>query len=226
MKGWLLIPLLAFFWLGADCLTVEGQNGSQIFLPCNLSHRKVSDILLTFGHFKAYGVKQHIHFRDRVDRNGSCNFILKDLKTTDAGKYTSTVKAEGYTYNNYYDVHINVKLAGQKGKELVLDCLPHETERVEHSTNTGSTRVWKYKEGVLTNRLTDKNGYLIIKNFTSDDTGTYRALNSTGGVLVTWTVTESMNGPSSEQSSGSSVTRVSWSVALLVASFVSVGLQI
>ncbi len=44
-------------------------------------------------------------------------------------------------------------------------------------------------ERVLTDRLTNKNGRLTIKNFSSSDAGIYRVLNSGGGIHINLTLT-------------------------------------
>lgn len=83
----------------------------------------------------------------------------------------------------------SVNLTARVGEEVMFDDLPRDAESVECLTNTGSIDVWRREQGVLTDRLTDSDGHLIIKNFRSSDAGTYRVLNSTGGVLVTVTLT-------------------------------------
>uniref|UniRef100_A0A9R1SSG0 Uncharacterized protein n=2 Tax=Cyprinus carpio TaxID=7962 RepID=A0A9R1SSG0_CYPCA len=87
--------------------------------------------------------------------------------------------------------YIIIHLTARVGEEVMFDDLPRDAESVECLTNTGSIDVWRREQGVLTDRLTDNDGHLIIKNFRSSDAGTYRVLDSTGGVLVTVTLTES-----------------------------------
>lgn len=79
-------------------------------------------------------------------------------------------------------------LTAQKGEELVLGDLPRDAESVQHQTDTGWTEVWKRGKGVLSDRLTDNDGHLIIRDFRSSDAGEYRVLNKTGGILITLTV--------------------------------------
>ncbi|KAF4100905.1 hypothetical protein G5714_019101 [Onychostoma macrolepis] len=79
-----------------------------------------------------------------VCTSGSCDLILQDLKTTDAGKYISKVFASGQLPDIYtYDIRVNLTLTGQKGKELMFDDLPREAESVTHLTNAGCTEVWR-----------------------------------------------------------------------------------
>lgn len=185
------LTFLLFIFPGASSLTVAGQIGGSITLPCNSSNREDFSTLLTFGPKIAYGFNQDKYYEDRVHESGSCDLILQDLKSTDAGKYISKVYASGQLPNIYtYDIHVYVTLTGQKGEELMFDDLPREAENVTHLTNASCTEVWRRGQGVLTDRLIDKNGCLTIKNFTSSDAGTYRVLNSTEEILVTVRVTE------------------------------------
>ncbi|XP_052388692.1 uncharacterized protein LOC127935121 [Carassius gibelio] len=175
---------------GADSLPVVGQMGGSITLKCNSDNTQ--DPILTFGTRIAYGVNQDEHFRDRVHKTDTCDLILQDLKTTDAGKYLLKGFVEGEPLFPYsYELSVDVKLTAREGEEVKLADLPGDAESVEHLSNTGSTDVWRRRMGVLTDRLMDKDGHLIIRSYTSRDTGTYRVLNSTGGVLVTVTLTES-----------------------------------
>ncbi|XP_016102566.1 uncharacterized protein [Sinocyclocheilus grahami] len=178
-----------FLFVGASSLTVTGQKGGYITLPCNSSYRGDLSTVLTFGSTTAYGNRQDEHFRGRVHKSGNCNFVLQPLNTTDAGKYTLHVNANGLPKSYSHDVRVNVNLTARIGEEVKFDDLPRDAESVEHFTNTDLIDVWRKGQGFLTDRLTDKNGRLIIKNFTSSDAGAYRVLNKTGGILVTVTVT-------------------------------------
>ncbi|XP_058609742.1 uncharacterized protein LOC131525804 [Onychostoma macrolepis] len=190
---WCLIISLLFIFLGAASLPVEGRKGGSITLPCSLTKRENLSTVLTFGPITAFGAGQDGHFSGRVHKSGSCDLILQDLKTTDAGKYILKVYDDSGLISNSYDVHVNVTLTGQKGEELMFE-LPREAENVTHLTNAGCTEVWRRGRGVLTDRLTHKNDCLTIKNLSSSDAGLYRVLNKSGGILVTVTVTESSTG--------------------------------
>ncbi|XP_058624213.1 uncharacterized protein LOC131535477 [Onychostoma macrolepis] len=196
--------------------TCGGPKGDNITLPC-LKTREDFTTLLKFGSKTAYGAGQDGHFRGRVHESGSCDLILQGLKTTDAGKYMADVyDNSGVISSNSYDVHVKVSLTGRKGEELMFDDLPREAESVTHLTNADCTEVWRRGQGVLTDRLTHKNDRLSIESFSSSDAGTYRVLNSTGGILVTLTLTElgPMERGGTKVPSASSITRVSWSAAL------------
>ncbi|XP_052388686.1 uncharacterized protein LOC127935119 isoform X1 [Carassius gibelio] len=187
---WCLLFFLPSVLPGADSLPVVGEIGGSITLKCNSDNTQ--DPILTFGTRIAYGVNQDEHFRDRVHKTDTCDLILQDLKTTDAGKYLLTLYVEGEPLCSYsYEVRVDVNLTALIGEEVMLADLPGDAESVEHLTNTGSTEVWRRRMGVLTDRLMDKDGHLIIRSYTLRDAGTYRVLNSTGGVLVTVTLTES-----------------------------------
>ncbi|XP_016375592.1 uncharacterized protein LOC107714293 [Sinocyclocheilus rhinocerous] len=186
---WCLMFFLLFFLPRASSLTVTGQKDGYITLPCNSSYRGDLSTVLVFGSTTAYGNHQNEHFRGRVHKSGNCDLILQPLKTTDAGKYTLHVNANGQPKSYSYDVHVNVNLTARVGEEVKFDYLPRDAESVKHFTNTDLIDVWRREQGFLTDRLTDKNGRPTIKNFTSSDAGTYRVLNKTGGILVTVTVT-------------------------------------
>ncbi|KTF89872.1 hypothetical protein cypCar_00022300 [Cyprinus carpio] len=188
---WCLFFFLLLDLPGASSLTVTGQKGGNITLPCNSSNREDLYMVLTFGSKTAYGTGQSKYYEHRVHKSGNCNLILQDLKTTDAGKYNFKVYASGQLLGSYiFDICVNVHVTARVGEEVMFDDLPRDAESVECLTNTSSIDVWRREQGVLTDRLTDSDGHLIIKNFTSSDAGTYRVLDSTGGVLVTVTLTE------------------------------------
>ncbi|XP_042632090.1 uncharacterized protein LOC109078864 [Cyprinus carpio] len=188
---WCLFFFLLLDLPGASSLTVTGQKGGNITLPCNSSNREDLYMVLTFGSKTAYGTGQSKYYEHRVHKSGNCNLILQDLKTTDAGKYNFKVYASGQLLGSYiFDICVNVHVTARVGEEVMFDDLPRDAESVECLTNTSSIDVWRREQGVLTDRLTDSDGHLIIKNFRSSDAGTYRVLDSTGGVLVTVTLTE------------------------------------
>ncbi|XP_026088201.1 uncharacterized protein LOC113062511 [Carassius auratus] len=189
---WCLLFFLPSVLPGADSLPVVGEIGGSITLKCNYTNTQ--DPILTFGTKTAYGGLQNEHFRDRVHKTDTCDLILKDLKTTDAGKYLLTLYVEGEPLCSYsYELRVDVPLTALIGEEVMFDDLPGDAESVEHLSNTSSTEVWRRGMGVLTDRLMDKDGHLIIRSYTLRDAGTYRVLNSTGGVLVTVTLTESQS---------------------------------
>ncbi|XP_073678012.1 uncharacterized protein [Garra rufa] len=212
---WCLLILLLSL-PGAASLTVVGQKGDTITLPCNLSNIDNVDAVLKFGSIIAYGANQDTHFRGRVHKSDKCDIILQNLKITDAGSYTLDVYVNSKPHASYtYDVHVNVNLEGRKDEKLTLVHLPRKAVSIEHLAKAGHTEVWSNKRGALTSRLTEENGFLTIDNFTSSDAGTYRVLNSSGGTLANVTVRESVEESPDKQNSGSCRTGVGPNAALL-----------
>uniref|UniRef100_A0A8C1SUU6 Uncharacterized protein n=1 Tax=Cyprinus carpio TaxID=7962 RepID=A0A8C1SUU6_CYPCA len=82
-------------------------------------------------------------------------------------------------------LNVSVKI----GEELKLDVLLPNADKVETNSSGEWTEVWKRGHGVCCERMTDRDGNLTIKEFTSNDTGTYRVLDSEGETLITVTVT-------------------------------------
>ncbi|XDV33540.1 hypothetical protein PO909_003921 [Leuciscus waleckii] len=128
---------------------------------------------------------------DRVFKKGSCDIIIKDLIFNDAGKYILTVH-----YNNApesqirtYHLQIHDEISVKKGEPLKLDVLLSNADKVERNSSEGWTEVWTRGHGVDSDRLTDRDGNLTINEFTANDTGTYRVLDSEGEILITVSVT-------------------------------------
>ncbi|XP_048059275.1 uncharacterized protein LOC125275955 isoform X2 [Megalobrama amblycephala] len=210
--------LLTFLLLclpGAAALTLQGQKDGTVTFPCSNTRENVS-VRLTYGSKIAYGISQNREYHGRVQKSGNCNLTLQKLRTTDAGRYILHLYDNGVSSSNSYDVHIICYISGWKGKELMFDELPQEAERVEHYSATGWTEMWRREQDV--NRLTDKNGFLTINNFTSSDAGTYRVLNEGGVTLVTVIITEAhlqeISLEEEQITSGSSMTTVCWISAL------------
>uniref|UniRef100_A0A673I7Y6 Immunoglobulin subtype domain-containing protein n=1 Tax=Sinocyclocheilus rhinocerous TaxID=307959 RepID=A0A673I7Y6_9TELE len=81
------------------------------------------------------------------------------------------------------------EISVKTGEQLKLDVLLSRADKVETNSSGEWTEVWKRGHGVWSERLSDTDGNLTIKNFTSNDTGTYRVLDSEGELLITVTVT-------------------------------------
>ncbi|XP_077086320.1 uncharacterized protein LOC143738190 isoform X2 [Siphateles boraxobius] len=191
MLHWYLLGLLALHLSGAASLTVHGQKGGSVSLPCNCSRENVS-IRLTNKNKVAFGNHQNDQYKNRVFESGHCDLNIRDLKTTDAGIYSLSIYEHGDPISIFhYQILVNDSLTGRKGEELVFDDLPLEAEKVEHCKGTVCTEMWRKERGVLNDRLNDSNGRLAIREFKSSDAGIYRIRNSTGGELVTTYVTES-----------------------------------
>ncbi|KAF4100898.1 hypothetical protein G5714_019094 [Onychostoma macrolepis] len=86
---------------------------------------------------------------------------------------------------NYID-EISVKI----GEKLKLDVLLSNADKVQHQSrrSTGWKEVWKRGDGVQNHQLNDRDGNLIISNFTASDAGTYRVLDPEGDILIPVTV--------------------------------------
>uniref|UniRef100_A0A8C2FF33 Uncharacterized protein n=1 Tax=Cyprinus carpio TaxID=7962 RepID=A0A8C2FF33_CYPCA len=78
-------------------------------------------------------------------------------------------------------LNVSVKI----GEELKLDVLLPNADKVETNSSGEWREVWKRGHGVCCERMTDRDGNLSIKEFTSNDTGTYRVLDSEGETLIT-----------------------------------------
>lgn len=100
-----------FLFLGVACLTVDGQKGGNVTLPCNLPNLNDLSIVLTFGSLYAYGVRQSAEFKGRVHKSGACDLVLQGLKTTDAGTYHLKIYDNGQLIlNRSYEVHVTCKV--------------------------------------------------------------------------------------------------------------------
>ncbi len=75
------------------------------------------------------------------------------------------------------------------GEELKLDVLSTNADKVETNSSGEWREVWNRRDGVLDHHMTDTDGNLTIKEFTANDTGIYRVLDSEGEILITLTVT-------------------------------------
>ncbi|KAF4100926.1 hypothetical protein G5714_019122 [Onychostoma macrolepis] len=124
--------------------------------------------------------------------------MKNDLRLSDAGKYilrvhyTDTqaeVKRQIKTYRLLFQDEISVK----KGEELKLDVQLSNAYKVVHWTKRGTERKedWNKSHGVRSDRMTIRDGNLIINNFTATDAGTYEVLDTEGEILIMVTVTES-----------------------------------
>ncbi|XP_077086331.1 uncharacterized protein LOC143738194 isoform X1 [Siphateles boraxobius] len=192
MLHWYLLSLLAFL-SGAASRTVHGQKGGSVSLHCNECGENGENLSLKRRTKVAYGRQQNEQYKGRVFESGNGGLIIKDLETTDAGKYTFNAHyGHGHPISYSYEIHIHVNSTGRKGEELVFDDPPLEAEKVEHCKGTVCTEMWRKERGVLNDRLIDSNGRLAIREFKSSDAGIYRIRNSTGGELVTTYVTESV----------------------------------
>lgn len=79
----------------------------------------------------------------------------------------------------------------KEGAELKLDVLLPNAYKVVHWTkrSTGRKEDWNRSLGVRSDRMTIRDGNLIINNFTATDAGTYEVLDTVGEILIMVTVT-------------------------------------
>ncbi len=82
----------------------------------------------------------------------------------------------------------------ETGEEHTLLVLSNANQVVHWTkTKTSWREVWSRSSGAQRDRLTDTDGTLTIKDFTANDAGTYRVLDSEGEILITVTVTGERN---------------------------------
>uniref|UniRef100_A0A8C1U9J2 Uncharacterized protein n=1 Tax=Cyprinus carpio TaxID=7962 RepID=A0A8C1U9J2_CYPCA len=89
----------------------------------------------------------------------------------------------------YAHAVISDEISVKTGEQVKLDVLFSRADKVETNSSGEWREVWKRGHGVWSERMTDRDGNLTIKEFTSNDTGTYRVLDSEGEILITVTVT-------------------------------------
>ncbi|XP_067267582.1 uncharacterized protein [Chanodichthys erythropterus] len=89
------------------------------------------------------------------------------------------------------DIVLSNEISVETGEQLKMDVLLINADKVEKNSRGEWTEVWTRGHGVSSDRLTDRDGNLTIKEFTVSDTGTYRVLDSEGEIWITVTVTES-----------------------------------
>ncbi|CAM4640519.1 unnamed protein product [Leuciscus chuanchicus] len=145
----------------AASLTVHGQKDGSVSLPSNKSIGENLTLRLTCRSKVAYGGQQNEQFKGRVNKSDLCGLIIKDVKTTDAGKYTLSIHGNGDPIYTSFDIHVIVNLTVRKGEELVFDDRPLEAETVERCNGTVWSEMWRSGRGVLNERLNDSNGRLV-----------------------------------------------------------------
>ncbi|XP_051551571.1 uncharacterized protein LOC127439359 [Myxocyprinus asiaticus] len=176
--------------LGGIPEPLSGKEGDNITFPCDSGIIEIYNVIL-----KAYGTNQHKEYTGRVSQIGSCTIILTDLRRSDAGLFTLIVyKTSEMAFNKIFIVSIKDEFSLKTGENLTLEVLLRKTERVVHERIGGAefTPVWIKGKGVQSDRLTESNEDLIIREFIANDSGTYRALDSDGNTLITVNVTENV----------------------------------
>ncbi|KAK2887752.1 hypothetical protein Q8A67_015980 [Cirrhinus molitorella] len=93
------------------------------------------------------------------------------------------------------------EISVKKGEELKLGVLLSNAYKVVHWTkrSTGRKEDWIRSHGVRRDRMTIRDGNLIINNFTASDAGTYEVLDIEGQILIMVTVTDEISVKTGEQ---------------------------
>ncbi|XP_073678379.1 uncharacterized protein [Garra rufa] len=196
----LLLLLFCFIYhsgsppVGTVTKPVSGNKGSDVTLPCQFEAKKISDISLN-RQSENIPVCQTEECSGRVFKQGNCDVVIKDLRFSDAGTYFLHV------YYNYdqtnlkrqsrtFQLHIHDKISVKTGEEHKLDVLSNANQVVHLTRNKTKWReLWSRSSGAQSDQLTANDGTLTIKEFTDNDAGTYRVLDSEGEILITVIVT-------------------------------------
>ncbi|XP_077086314.1 uncharacterized protein LOC143738187 [Siphateles boraxobius] len=203
---------------GNILIHVTGQKGENATLSCNIDARDIIHVILNSQSKNIPVCENEGCESGRVFQKGSCDVIIKDLIFSDAGKYILRVH-----YNNTpvpqireYHLQIHDEISVKKGEKVKLDVLLINADKVERNSRSGWTEVWRRGHGVSSDRLTDRDGNLTINEFTANDTGTYRVLDSEGEILITVTVTESRTDSGSPGEHKDDTEPQSWIIGLSV----------
>ncbi|XP_067282105.1 uncharacterized protein [Pseudorasbora parva] len=181
---------------------VTGRVGGNATLPCDMEARDISHVSL--GRLsKDIPVCQSEECQSRnwrIFKKGLCDIIIMALGLSDAGKYILTVYVNNVQERQIaFSLHIQGEISVNTGEQLKLDLLLTNVHKVETNSSGEWTEVWTRGHGVSSDRLNDSDGNLTINAFTSNDTGTYRVLDSEGETLITLTLTESGTGSDSKR---------------------------
>ncbi|KAL1254917.1 hypothetical protein QQF64_012978 [Cirrhinus molitorella] len=100
----------------------------------------------------------------------------------------ATIEVKRYLSDAYLPRN---EISVKKGEELKLGVLLSNAYKVVHWTkrSTGRKEDWIRSHGVRRDRMTIRDGNLIINNFTASDAGTYEVLDIEGQILIMVTVT-------------------------------------
>ncbi|XP_016113401.1 uncharacterized protein [Sinocyclocheilus grahami] len=215
MSNLLLLHLLLFciiYHSGTSTIPVKGRKGGNAILICEYKASEISDIRFIRHrkriHFAVIPVcpsEEHKRARARVCKKEACDIVIKDLIFSDAGKYIFRFDYKNALTELEYQLYIYDEISVKISEKLKLDVLLSNADTVQHHSGT-STKwkdVWKRGHGVQNDQLNDRDGNLIINNFTASDAGTYRVLGSEGELLITVTVEETPESPGSRNGSKS-----------------------
>ncbi|XP_048059249.1 uncharacterized protein LOC125275938 isoform X1 [Megalobrama amblycephala] len=211
--------------VGNILIHVTGQNGENATLQCKIGARDIFNVILyrqADPILKCENDKCESENR-RVFKTGSCDITIKDLRLSDAGKYILRVHYTDDRRELKYHLEIHDEISVKTGEQLKMDVLLINADKVEKNSSGEWTEVWTRGHGVSSDRLTDSNETLTIKEFRATDTGTYRVLDSNNETLITVTVTESGTGSVGGQQGDTEHMYWFWRVGLPVILLVLVG---
>ncbi|XP_016398993.1 uncharacterized protein LOC107732227 isoform X2 [Sinocyclocheilus rhinocerous] len=185
----LLLLFCLVSYSGTPSIPVKEKKGGIATLSCEVDGKDIIDINL-IRMSKNISVCQTEKCSGRIFKNRVCDVVIKDLRFSDAGKYILR-----FVYKNYpgktYHLQIHDEVSVKIGEELKLNVLLPNADKVEKNSSGELREVWKRGHGVWSERLSDTDGNLTIKEFTANDAGAYRVLDSEREILITVTVTES-----------------------------------
>ncbi|ROL44074.1 hypothetical protein DPX16_1090 [Anabarilius grahami] len=187
----LLLLLSLFNYSETSTIPVTGIKGGSVTLSCDFEAKDI-DLRRFSKNILSCQNDECESENGRLFKEGSCDVIIKDLRLSDAGKYILKVyNDDGQTELKMYQLCIHDEISVKKGEQLKLDVLLVDADKVQHQSrrSTGWKEDWKRSEGVQNDRMTFRDGNLIIKNFASTDAGTYEVLDSEGEILIMVTVT-------------------------------------
>ncbi|XP_050993597.1 uncharacterized protein LOC127182362 isoform X2 [Labeo rohita] len=181
--------------IGNIVIHVTGQKGEDATLPCDIQARHIFHLILNSLSQKIIACQNEACKSEnvRVFKTGACDIVIKDLRLSDAGTYILKIHYNSTAEVQIREYHLQIhdEISVKTGEQLKLDVLLSRADKVETNSSGEWNEVWKRGHGVWSDRMTDRDGNLTIKEFTSNDTGTYRVLDSKGEILITVTVTES-----------------------------------
>ncbi|XP_016361782.1 uncharacterized protein LOC107703578 [Sinocyclocheilus anshuiensis] len=214
MSNLLLLLLFCIIYnSGTSTIPVRGRKGGDAILTCEYKAREISDIRFIRHrkriHFAVIPVcpnEEHkrARARARVCKKEACDVVIKDLIFSDAGKYIFRFDYKNALTELEYQLYIYDEFSVKISEKLKLDVLLSNADKVQHQrrSSTEWKDVWKRGHGVQNDQLNDRDGNLIINNFTASDAGTYRVLGSEGELLIIVTVEESPGSPECPETPG------------------------
>ncbi|XP_059411146.1 uncharacterized protein LOC132144599 [Carassius carassius] len=169
---------------------IVGLKGGNVTLPCQYDGSEIPDMSL-IGGSESIPVCQTEECSCRVCQKGACDVVIKDLSFRDAGKYTLSV----YHHNDHtelephirtYQLCVHDEVSVKIDEELKLDVLVSNADEVQRQSrrSTGWKKIWSRTEGIQSERITIREGNLIINEFTFRDEGSYVVLDPDRNILI------------------------------------------